>query len=86
MDIINQVEIQIQYAIIKYGNFNSTHEAYAVLKEELDEFWDIVKKNIDYKESNDDYIKMKMIEELIQIAAISIRVANELDNNKIKFI
>ena len=28
----------------KYGQYSSLHEAYAVLKEEIDEIWDIVKQ------------------------------------------
>jgi hypothetical protein len=30
---------------IKYGPFHSTHEAYGVLKEEVDELWDTIKAN-----------------------------------------
>lgn len=41
----------------KFGGFNSWHEAYAVIKEELDEFWDSVKNN-----DPDPY-------ELVQVAA-----------------
>jgi len=36
-----QVAVEARYGIA----FNSTHELYAVLLEELDEFWDSVKQN-----------------------------------------
>jgi hypothetical protein len=42
--------------------YHSYHEAYAVIREELDEFWDCVKQNNE----------LGMKEELIQIAATAI--------------
>jgi len=51
----------------KYPPFNSTHEAYAVIKEELDEFWDEVKKSKDAK------LTPEMGKELIQVAAMCIK-------------
>ena len=31
----------------RYPEFNSPHEGYAILKEEVDELWDDIKDNID---------------------------------------
>lgn len=52
--------------------FNSLHEAYAVLQEEVDEFWDEVKKKPTNR-SRDNTRK-----ELIQIAAMALCTIAEL--------
>lgn len=51
------------------GTFNSKHEGYAVLLEEVDELWDEVKK---------DGSKARMKSEAVQVAAMAIRFINEL--------
>ena len=40
-----EVAREVQRAEAKYPPFNSTHEGYAVIAEELDELWDAVKGN-----------------------------------------
>ena len=75
---------EAEKARAKYGCFNSTHELYGVLKEEVDEFFDEVRKP-----SNDKAIEHKkfwMILELTQIAAIAYRGIQELENDEIKFV
>lgn len=52
------------------ANFNSNHEAYAVLLEEVDELWDEIKLKSPSKEN----IKA----EAIQIGAMCLRILNEL--------
>jgi NTP pyrophosphatase (non-canonical NTP hydrolase) len=49
----------------------SFHEGYAVLLEEVDEFWDWVKKRSSQRNSK------KMLEELVQIAAMANRTAED---------
>ena len=77
------IEQEKTEALKKYGHFNSTHEVYAVLLEEVDEFWELVKlptqKNATLKQDD-------MIEELTQIAAIAQRAIKELENNEIRWI
>lgn len=64
------IENEITRAKTKHpGNFHNHHEAFAVLKEEVDEYWDEVKK---------DAPASRKREELIQIAAMAIRTINEL--------
>lgn len=50
-----------------YGDFNSSHEAYAVMLEELDEVWEIVRKKSDKR----DYEELK--KELVQVCAMGVR-------------
>ena len=53
-------------------NMQNAHEAYAVIKEELDEFWAEVMKKSEARS------KEKMAEELIQVAAMAIRAVTDL--------
>lgn len=62
--IIDAVDAEYRRAVALHGAFSSTHEGYAIIKEEVDELWDGVKKN-------DPPMKLK--EEAIQIAAMAIR-------------
>ena len=51
-------------------SFNSPHEGYAVLLEELDELWDEIKKK--------DINKAAMKEEAIQVGAMALRFLVDL--------
>lgn len=62
------VSAELDRATDKFGPFNSTHEGYAVILEEVDELWDEVK-------SNDPD---RAIEEAIQVAAMAIRFVVDL--------
>jgi hypothetical protein len=55
-----------------HGPLASAHEAYAVLVEEMDEFWDEVKKRSENRD------KLAMRTELIQIAAMACRAIHDL--------
>ena len=60
-NVFEQVSIEYHTATQAHGSsFNSSHELYAVLKEEMDEFWDSVKLNDPDPQ------------ELIQIASVAI--------------
>ena len=54
------------------GPMNSVHEGYAVLLEELDEFWEEVRK----RRSNRD--ALLMYNELVQIATVAQRIAEDV--------
>ena len=92
MKTIDKVAEEIQTAKEKYGCFNSTHEVYGVLIEEVQEYFDEVrKKTIPSKETDNEFSfaetkKRRMIHELMQIAAISLRAADELEHNNIKWV
>ena len=63
--IVNEIIDEIDSANKKFGRFNSSHEGYAVIKEEVDELWHAVKvKSLGFKEQR---------KECIQIAAKAIR-------------
>lgn len=51
----------------KYPAFHSTHEGYAVIKEEFDELWDEIKKNKSLS-TND-----RMVAEAVQVAAMTVK-------------
>lgn len=69
-NVLDVVLEEIIRAKKKHGlkEFNSTHEGYAVLLEEVDEMWEDVKKDR----------KPESVEEAIQVAAMAVRYAAEL--------
>lgn len=62
-DVVTEVELATE----KFPPFNSAHEGFAVLKEEVDELWDEVK----VKQGARDVDKMR--KEAVQVAAMAIR-------------
>lgn len=93
-ELRQELQKEMNNAYEKYGHFNSTHEAYAVLQEEVNEFWDLVQKepielvaNKDISKNIHEWDKKEfMIHELTQVAAIAIRTIIELRERKIKFV
>ena len=66
------IEIECVKACKKFPKFNSTHEGYAVIKEELDELWGCIKVNKNpYK--LDFTSKEKIRKEAIQTGAMVVR-------------
>lgn len=68
-----RAEIDRQLMLFPGRGVASMHEAYGVLMEEVDEFWDQVRKK------PQDRDVANVVEELVQIAAYVSRVATELD-------
>ena len=67
-EVVGLVLEELDRATAKFGTFNSTHEGYAVILEELDEMWDEVKHNrLD-----------RACAEAIQVAAMAIRFVADL--------
>ena len=60
---------EMDYGRAKFGAYHNAHEHYAVLQEEVDEWWEAVKGN---------YADCAMYE-LVQVAAVAIRYI--LENN-----
>lgn len=69
---LTQVAGELARARAAHAPLNSAHEAYAVLLEELDEFWDEVRK----RQATRDRAHMRA--ELVQIAAMAARAAEDL--------
>jgi hypothetical protein len=43
-ELTQEIWIEYDEAISKYGDFKSLHEGYAILLEEVDELWEEIKK------------------------------------------
>ena len=87
MKHLEQLANEIQTAREKYGPFNSTHEVYGVLVEEVAEFFEYVKQKPYTKTDSERAIKENgMVHELLQIAAISLRAIDELEHDQIKWV
>lgn len=71
-EICDEVWEECLRATGKYPPMNSHHEAYAVILEELDEYWEEVRK----KKSERDLDNTRL--ELVQIAAMAIRAYFDL--------
>jgi hypothetical protein len=63
---------EIARARSMHAPMKSAHEAYAVILEEVDEFWDEVKKRRSHRDKN------SMRKELVQIGAMAIRALSDL--------
>jgi hypothetical protein len=66
------VRCEIERARAKHKPINSAHEGYAVILEELEEFWDEVKKKRELRD------KRRMYDELVQIGAMAQRTADDV--------
>jgi len=71
--ICMEVRDELASAIEKFPPFNSAHEGYAILSEEVDELWDEVKNN-----KHDDGAKQR--KEAIQVAAMAIRFVLDISD------
>jgi hypothetical protein len=65
------VAAELARAREKNAKFNSLHEGYAVLLEEIDELWDEIKRKSSERNS------LKVIEEVTQVAAMAQRLAED---------
>lgn len=69
-DLGNEASNELLRAASHHGPMNGPHEGYAVILEELDELWDLVKmKHPD---------KAEMRAEAIQIAAMALRFVHDV--------
>lgn len=67
-DALASITEEFNRATRKFGSFNSGHEGFAVIREELDELWDAVKAN-DLPHA---------CEEAKQVAAMALRFIHDL--------
>ena len=71
--IMGEVYKELAEAEAKFEPFNSSHEGYAILLEEVDELWDVVKINPKKLEGGAKARNQMMRAEAIQVAAMAIR-------------
>jgi hypothetical protein len=69
ISITGQVLDELKHAQLMYPPFNSRHEGYAIILEELDELWDLIKLN----HSKSPECREQMKKEAIQTAAMCLR-------------
>jgi len=70
--LANEVATEVHEASEKHKAYNSVHEAYGVLMEEVEEFWEEVKKK------SENRSKDNMRKELLQVAAVCLRTIHDL--------
>lgn len=68
-----EVIAEVNRATIKYPPYHSAHEGYAVVKEELDELWDLIRK---FKGTKP--VTKEMRGEAVQVAATAVRFILDL--------
>lgn len=71
-DILADIAAEVQRAEAKHRPMASPHEGWAVLREEVDELWDEVKKQTSARSA------VAMRTECIQIAAMAIRFVRDV--------
>lgn len=72
LDAMILIECELEKAKEEHPKFNSAHEGYAVILEELEELWDEIK----VKQSKRDNIAIK--KEAIQVGAMAARFLTDL--------
>jgi NTP pyrophosphatase (non-canonical NTP hydrolase) len=73
MNFLNKVKKEAEKALKKHGPTKSLHEGYGILMEEVDEFWDEVKK----RPENRDMSNLRL--ELVQIASTCYKIHQMLE-------
>lgn len=73
---LEAVDQELDAALKEHGEFNSCHEGYAVLLEELEELWEEVMKKRKKRDAENMY------DECVQIAAMSMKFALKFGERK----
>lgn len=71
------VREELERALVKFPPFHSAHEGWAIIKEELDELWEVVRLNQSTAGRND-----RLRKECIQVAAMAMRFLLEMNHFK----
>lgn len=71
-EILTRISAETDRAQNLYSKFNSLHEGYAVMLEELDELWDLIRAS--KLTAADD----RMRDEAVQVAAMAVRFIEDL--------
>lgn len=76
-DDFDEIYVELARAIRKFPAFNSAHEGYAIILEELDELWEVVKENQATPGRSD-----RLRKEAVQVAAMALRFLRDLPDFK----
>ena len=74
-DVCIEFHQELDRARSKFGPIHNLHEGYAIIKEEFDEFWEVVREQ---------YTPERLVDarkELIQVAAMVIRTIEDVIDN-----
>jgi hypothetical protein len=71
---LTDVSLEVNSAIYCFPPFKSCHEGYAIIKEELDELWEEIKK----REHPIEPVTPELKKEAIQVAAMAVRFLMDL--------
>lgn len=74
---LDEVRKEMLRATKEHGRIHTAHEAYGIIKEEFEEFWDEVKKK--------NPMASSLLEELKQTAAMCLRTVIDLELDKWAF-
>jgi hypothetical protein len=74
IDCSREIYEEMADASSKFPPFNSGHEGFAVLKEEVDELWEAVKLNKKRHPERDELMR----KECIQVGAMALRFLHDL--------
>jgi hypothetical protein len=72
------VRRELYKSIVAFPPMQSPHEAYAIVKEELDELWEIVRQKNQQRDGSGGQDKAAMRHEAMQVAAMAIRFMVDL--------
>jgi NTP pyrophosphatase (non-canonical NTP hydrolase) len=70
---------EMQYALAHYKTYQSPHEAYGVLAEEVAEFFDYVRAHKPTATNPEGWVKEDVCKELFQVAAVALRTVHDLE-------
>lgn len=76
--VMTEVWEELLRASKTYKPFNTVHEGYAIIKEELDELWDEIKITHYNRRDGNDESNREIRKEAIQVAAMAIRLVVDL--------
>lgn len=69
-----EIDMELERSYAHGEKFASLHEAYAVILEELDEVWEIVR--LKRRDRDKEYLR----KELIQLAAMAVKAIHSMEN------